>query len=148
MKDTALKIQRIFSPRDQRRRDHFDTPENAEPATDWADPGYDGISNFMEYAVAGSPQEANAPTLRLRGERVIIGAAEYLAIIARQHKAVTDLAFISEAFSSLDSAQWNSGAVGEIRHPETGTWWHVTARNGILLPLAPIRFLRLRITGP
>jgi hypothetical protein len=146
--DTAVRIERLLTPREQWRLDHFGTPENQGAAADFADPDGDGVLNLGEYALGGNPLVADAELLRLAGELAPVGPARYLALIYRQNKAATDLRFEPEAAGTLFPGDWATNGVVEIGREDAGGWWRVTARDGVSLHEANQRFMRLKVTAP
>jgi hypothetical protein len=144
--DTAVRLERVLTPREQWRLDHFGTPENQGAAADFADPDGDGWVNLLEYALGGHPQVADAEQLRLVGELVWVGPLRYLTLIYRQNKAATDLRYEPEAADTLFPSDWTTHGVLEIGREDAGSWWRVTARDSVPLEEAHQRFMRLNVT--
>jgi len=89
---------------------------------------------------------ADAEQLRLVGELVWVGPLRYLTLIYRQNKAATDLRYEPEAAGTLFPSDWTTNGVLEIGREDAGSWWRVTARDGVPLEEANQRFMRLKVT--
>ncbi|MDW8344747.1 MAG: hypothetical protein RMM51_09690, partial [Verrucomicrobiae bacterium] len=146
--DTAVKIERVLTPREQWRLNHFGTTENTGLAADFADPDADGVVNLLEYALRGDPRLPDGALLLPTGALTTPGSTRYLTLTYRQNKGATDLLFQPQAAGALTNGAWSSTGVVEIGREDAGDWWRVAARDSVPLDAAPHRFMRLKVSGP
>ncbi|MCS7048192.1 MAG: PKD domain-containing protein [Verrucomicrobiae bacterium] len=146
--DTAVKIERVLTPREQWRLNHFGTTENTGLAADFADPDADGVVNLLEYALRGDPWLPDTAILLPTVGLTTPSTTRYLTLTYRQNKSATDLLFQPQAAGALTNSAWSSTGVVEIRREDGGDWWRVTARDSVPVDATQSRFMRLKVSGP
>ena len=135
------------SPFDQWRVAQFGSiaAANADNALPLADYDFDGLANFLEYALGSSPITGSAADMPRAS-----GASGSLTLTFTRNLGATDIVYEVQASSTLaanswspiatksGAADWNSTAGVTVSDPGSGT----------VLINAPGPFLRLRVTRP
>jgi hypothetical protein len=126
----------------------FDAPQAAEGTVSGplADPDGDGISNFAEYALGGSPLLADAGLLRPHVSILRDAGASYLAI---EHLSVpTAIEATVNAEHSTDLRTWSSEDLVETAASVSVTSGHAVyflRRGDAIAAPVPAAFVRLRV---
>lgn len=145
-------------PMDDWRLLHFGTtPTNAAVSGDLADPDFDHLPNFVEYALNLDPWQTSTST-GLASLLMVTNSAKYLALQFPCRQDAPDISCHVE--SSTNLMDWHTAAVysGTNRFLNThelmevsrvgAGWQQILVRDASPVGAAPQRFLRLQITQP
>lgn len=105
-----------------------------------ADPDGDGVSNLLEYALAGDPTVPGTATLP-RTEVVSEGGNDYLALIIDSIPLASGISFVVEVSSDLQT--WETGDGHIVALPDVTAL--IAFRDAMTIDSAPRRFMRLRV---
>lgn len=121
------------------RQTHFGTTEATGTAANDADPDADGVTNLLEYALAGDPMVAENDLLPVA--TVVDGK------LSLSFDRIDDPTLLYEVLATDDPTTWAAPAIWSST-AEANTAGLVTVPDTELLSAHARRFLRLRVTAP
>ena len=107
------------------------------------DPNHDGIPNLLSYALGVDPLASCPSVLPVIGRQ-----NGYLTLTYRQCKSVTGVSFSVEGVGKINGGLWSTTGIAETSRVDMGTYWLVTASDGVPIFSGSSRFLHLKVSQP
>jgi hypothetical protein len=130
----------VISNQQQWQQANFTNPDDAAPN---ADPDFDGLANFLEFAIGTQPKNPNGSITHLAAS-----GETFVFTYRRSHAAVADGVLFHVEWSDTLGSDWSRAGVTQVLVPNTddgiSTQWTAT------LPVSshPRLFARLFVSSP